>query len=506
MRQSHLILSNALIMWASRILLLIPQLVLVPYLIGTIGEAGYGVYALIWALMMSIDNLVQSLQSGVVKYGAGFLSQGRIEEVNKTVSSSFVYCLGLSFLGCIAIAISAALYDGTSAEIRPSLFALAVLALVVIPLTPYVGIIQSTQRYYVDAIAQTASRYAALALVVAWFAFVAPSVEALIFIMMGTLFLSRLAQVPFAYRFVPGLRNRSSLFDVSSFRSIAAFGGAIVFVGACLAVNSTGVRWLMSSLVSTQFVTKLVIMTMPALLLTQIIGATTITIMPATSAYQATNNQRLLSELLIRGVRYTTVLILAALLVGVLLMRDVIAIWVGSEYVYLAPYALALFAGQGFMMSASISHHMLKGMGKLRAVVLIYLVGFVFVPIGLILVLLATLDSPYVALTCGLFFGYVVCGCLQIMYCVKTVGAKFTNVLVRGYLQPLSVAVVVAAIVFGIVNVGGAAGLAGRACVGAGAAFLFFGGCYIFAATDPERQQLKALIRSTRHKLAAVFA
>jgi len=35
MRQSHLILFNATIMWVSRVLLLVPQLILVPYLLGT---------------------------------------------------------------------------------------------------------------------------------------------------------------------------------------------------------------------------------------------------------------------------------------------------------------------------------------------------------------------------------------------------------------------------------------------------------------------------------------
>jgi hypothetical protein len=40
MRQSHLILSNAVIIWVSRVLLLVPQVVLVPYLIGIAGEIG----------------------------------------------------------------------------------------------------------------------------------------------------------------------------------------------------------------------------------------------------------------------------------------------------------------------------------------------------------------------------------------------------------------------------------------------------------------------------------
>lgn len=102
MRQSQLILSNAVIMWAARVLLLFPQLILVPYLIGTIGESGYGVYALVWSLMIPIERLQMALQQGVVKYAAGFLAEGRTHEVNKVVSSHSMDSLLLADLANVA--------------------------------------------------------------------------------------------------------------------------------------------------------------------------------------------------------------------------------------------------------------------------------------------------------------------------------------------------------------------------------------------------------------------
>ena len=51
-----------------------------------------------------------------------------------------------------------------------------------IPRTPYAAIIQSLQRYYVGAIAETVSKYLALLAVVVWFNTVGPSVKALIVI------------------------------------------------------------------------------------------------------------------------------------------------------------------------------------------------------------------------------------------------------------------------------------------------------------------------------------
>jgi len=502
MQQSHLILSNAVIMWVTRVLLLVPQLILVPYLIGTIGESGYGLYVLVWSLMMSIEQLQMSLQSGVVKYSAGFLAQGRIDEVNKVVSSSFVYSILLAVVACIGILVAAAFYNDPSGQIGSALLVVGIMVLFIIPLTPYIAVIQSRQRYYVGAIAGTASKYIGLLAVVAWFHTVGPSVEALIIIMAAMLFLSRFAQVPFAYGLAPGLRNRPHLFDGRSFRLIAAFGAATVLASACLAVNSTGVRWLMGALASTSFVAHLAIMLMPGLLLSQIIGAVTITVMPATSAYVATGNQRMLQELLIRGMRYTTIIALAGLLVAGLLMRNVLSVWVGPDYVFLAPYALALFASVSFLLSTSIAHHMLKGMGKLRAVVSIYWVGLVIVPIGLILIVLRTWNNPYIAVTAGLAAGNLVCGCLQIGSCTRAVHADLFRVFVRAYVRPAVVAATVCPVVFAIVAISGIDCLLGRICVSVLAPLLFFSSCYALIATAAERQQVKEVIQLAKSRIA----
>ncbi len=476
-------------MWAARVLLLVPQLVLVPYLIGTIGEAGYGIYVLVWSLMMSIEQLQMSLQSGVVKYSAGFFAQGQIDEVNKIVSSSFVYSILLAFLTSAGIFLAAAFYNDPTGKIASSLVVVGIMVLFIFPLTPYVAVIQSRQRYYVGAIAGTVSTYVSLLAVVVWFKMMRPSVEAVLVIMAGMLFLSRLVQVPVAYRMVSGLQNRPNLFDLKNFRLLTSFGGTMIFVGLCLMANSTGVRWLMGILVSTSFVAHLAIMLMPGLLLSQLIGAVTITVMPATSAYEATGNQRMLQELLIRGMRYTMILALAGLLTAVLLMGNVLSVWVGPDYVFLAPYALALFASISFMLSTSISHHMLKGLGRLRITVFISLMGLVIVPIGLILLVFQIWHNPYVAVTSGLAAGHVVCGCLQIGFCTKAVHVGLRETFVRVYGQPLLAAAVAILPVYALMHYGTIEGLPARLGLTALCIGTFGAQMYFLYASQAERRQ-----------------
>jgi len=493
MRQSHLILLNAAVIWASRVLRMVPRLVMVPFLIRTIGETGYGVYVLIWSLLMAIDQLERSLQSGVVKYSAAFLAEKRIEEVNRVVSSSFIYSILLAILAAAGIFLAAAFFGNPMGNLAIPLFVLSVLVLLTIPLTPYIAIIQSRQRYYVGVLAETFSAYMSLAVVVVWFTRVRPSVEALTVIMTGMLFLSRIVQVPVAYRLVPGLQNRPSLFDWRAFRLIVSFGGATVFAALCGIANHTGVRWLMGFLVSTSFVAHLAIILMPGLLLTQIVGAMTITVMPATSAYQASGNDRMLKELLLRSMRYACILVLAGTIVAILLVENVLSLWVGSKYTFLAPYTLAFFISVAFLMTASSAHHMLKGLGKLRVTIFNSLVGQVLVPFALIVMVFLVWRNPYIAVTAGLAAGNGVWAVMQIGFAFKAVRAEFGKALTYVYLQPLVVGGAVAAPALALTAYGSIESLWWRVAIAGLTGLSFLAGVYFIFASEDERKQAREI-------------
>ena len=138
MRQSRLIFSNAVVMWAAQILRLVPQLILVPFLIRTIGETGYGTYTLVWSLMTSIEGLHRSLQSGVVKYGAAFFARDEMEKVNQVVSSSFVYSLLLGVVTCLGILLVSFFYNRSSSELGSSLIVVSLMVLFIFPLAPLI--------------------------------------------------------------------------------------------------------------------------------------------------------------------------------------------------------------------------------------------------------------------------------------------------------------------------------------------------------------------------------
>ncbi len=423
-------------MWAARIFQLFPQLYLVPYLISRIGNSGYGIYALVWSLLLAVDTLQRSLQAGVVKYSAAFLAQDKTEEINKTLSSSFVFSCGIAItIGFILFSLSF-LSSNQISNMRIPLIIISFFIVLIVPLTPYIALIQAKQCYYIGAISDTLFKYIGLIVVIFVFHFYKSSVNLLIVIMGLMLFLSKAVQVPFAYRIIPGLTNRLALFNKHNFYLILSYGTGIIFASICLAANSSGLRWLMNWLSSPIFVTHMVIMLTPSILLSQIVNPLAVTIMPATSAYEAIDNQNVLKQILVRGVRYIAVLVFISFIFILFLLSPSIKLWVGDQYTFLIPHMTVIFASTCFRESTSVAHHMLKGLGKIDSVVKIYFLTLVVIPLSLILLIFAFTKNPYIAVTIGLTTGYFSCGILQLIICSKLITLDIFSLFKSGYIIP----------------------------------------------------------------------
>jgi hypothetical protein len=143
-------------------------------------------------------------------------------------------------------------------------------------------------------------------------------------------------------------------------------------------------------------------------------------------------------------------------------------------------------------------------MGKLRVTVLIYLIGLVIVPFGLILILLRISNNPYAAVTSGLAVGHLVCGCLHIGFSFRIVGADLRAMLVRVYAQPLMVAAVLWALLLCILVYGEIEGLAGLMGLSTLAVALFFIASFLFITTSAEKQQVIELFTMARRKAAVM--
>lgn len=504
MRQSHLILSNALIAWICHALSLFPHWVFAPYLLTTIGDTGYGAYALIWSLLTAVEQFQRSLQSGIIKYSAASFAQENIQEVNKILSSTFLYSILLAIVGSSLFLFTFYLYGDQSLHLGRSPIVVGATIFLIVPLTPYVGIIQAKQAFYVDSIVTVLSKYVTLLAVVIWFSWKGPSIEALVVVMSIILMISRAIHVPIAYRFARGLRNSYRCVDKRYVKLIASFGFGTVLAALCLVANSTGIRWMMNALVSTEFVAHLTILTMPAIMLQQIITPVTITVMPATSAYAAACQTFILKELLVKSMRYIVILASAASISAALLMETVLSAWVGPAYTFLAPYAICTFLGTSLMVSTSAIHHMLKGLGRIKTVVMIYAVGLVLVPFLSIPVIVRLSDNAYAGVTIGLVAGQVVCALLHMIIGARVVSVSLSEVFRRVFAHSPIAAFAIYLMATNILRVADErSGLVlVTATAGITAAYMAY--CFAFVATPCERKQILDIKERLKEKLNGI--
>jgi len=504
MKQSQIFFSNSVIIWITRFLQIIPQFIIVPFLISHLGDSGYGVYALVWPIMASVDQMGRSLQSGIVKYAAQYLSLQEIERVNRLMSSSVFYSILLGFLASTGTILFSFFYGNRSPEVAASFFIIGGLLLFIIPLTPFVAIIQSKQRYYVEALANVAQKYLGLLGVFVWFTFADPSVESLVLIMAATLFVSRLLQIPVAYKLVPGLDISFGQFYWDTFKMVMIFGGATIFIALSNAVNNMGTRWIMGSLVSTTFVGHLAIILLPGQLISQFVQGLTVTVMPATSSYEATKNYNKLRELLIRAMRYTTMLSIAGLIAIVLFVSDAYKLWLGTEYIFLGKYATAFFISMVVLLSTSTAHHMLKGLEKLKVSASIAFVGKVIIPFGLIFLIYYLWGTPYIAVTAGLVTGNIITGFLQLMFAVKTLKINLGKLFNRVYLMASLVAGIIIGVALGTYRIFDVRTTIIRLGVTMFSLLLYVLIAYFLISSETERKQYKELFEFGVDKLTSI--
>jgi len=285
---------------------------------------------------------------------------------------------------------------------------------------------------------------------------------------------------------------------------IAGFGAVISIASVCLALNATGMRWLMGYLESASFVTHLAIMLMPVVFLTQVISSLNSVIMPAASSYEATRNYVMLRVLLVRGMRYTMFVEVTLLIFAYFLMDEALTLWVGSSYDFLAPYALALLVGGAFMLSTSTAHHVLKGINNLRAVTVSYFFGLVFAAFTTTLFLFLVSGDSYLSVTIGLGAGYLVCGVLQIFFSAKVLDVSCSYILVQVYIQPL-LAPVLLVIVWMLI--GGPQALDGvmdKVCAAIIACSLYLALCYWLFLAPTEKSMLSNMLQ-LRGKKWSIF-
>lgn len=500
MRQSHRLVWNAVAIWGANAFRFVPELLLLPYVIRRLGQESYGIFVMAWSLM-PVVNLVQvGLSAAVTRHAPAFDIAGDREGLGRLVSTSVVLsgCFGL-ILGVAAVGLAWVNLLGDSGagfarggELWVAFLGMGLLIVLSFPLTPFGGVVHSAQRYDLFAGLKAGAVYLRAGIIVGWFELVGPSLYALVGASVVVPLVSSFLLVVLARRLSPGLKVRVSLFDRGEARRTIGFAAAIMLNSLSLAAGDAGAKWMMGTSVSTAFVSKMAVMLFIPKMIAELVQAMTLSVMPAASRYSALSDDTMQRELFVRGTRYTTLVVLAAILCVIGCVDDFLGIWMGPEYVYLAPYIVVMSMGTAVWMSTSVSFHVLRGVGREKLSLAAEFTGAVVVRLGVMAGLLAATGLHVWAVALGWAGGQVVTAVMRLVFCAREVNCPLRRVVVRAFLEPLAAAVPAGLALAGVRLVAGVKGLVWGALASVGAVVLF---AVLFAAVFMSREDW-SLMRS----------
>lgn len=373
-RQSRSLVVGAFTNWAAFAATLLVSFFLAPYLIRALGDARYGVWCIVEAILAYFTLFDLGIAACLVRFVARYYSTGDTGELNKIVSA----CLALFAAAAICVLVLGGMLvpfiaPGLESKLgghgdvsRFMLLMLANLA-VTLPLSIFPTILDGLQRFG----SKSAVRLVFLGVRVGGIIYAmetAPGLWSLAVVYTATNLLEHAVMALRAFRFLPGMRLSWRLVDRATIRAVKGYS-----VDAFLAMLAGRITVQTGAIVVGGFLTaaaaahyavaaRLVDMAK------NLLRSATTTLTPAVSEREAAGDLDGVRRVLLNGTRWVLYLVLPIHLGLLFFGRPFLARWIGGpQYAdWCFPAVAILSATLTIGVAQSVASRILYGMGKLR--------------------------------------------------------------------------------------------------------------------------------------------
>lgn len=360
--------------WAAFVATMLVAFFLAPYLIRVLGDARYGVWCIVEAILAYFTLLDLGIAACLVRFVAKYHAiDGRIE-LNRIVSACLVIfsiaagcalLLGGALVPLVAPGLERKL--GGHGDVAPfMLLMLANLALT-LPLSVFPTILDGLQRFG----AKSVVRLLFLALRVAGIVYAmetAPGLWSLAIVITVMNLLEHGAMAMLAFRFLPGLRISRRLVDRATLKEVRGYSlDAFLAMLAGRITVQTGaivVGGFLTAAAAAHYAVAARLVDMAKNLL----RSATTTLTPAVSEREAAGDLDGVRSVLLNGTRWVLYLVLPIHLGLIYFGRPFLARWLGGpQYAqWCFPVLAILSATLTLGVAQSVASRILYGMGKLR--------------------------------------------------------------------------------------------------------------------------------------------
>lgn len=373
-RPSRSLAIGAATNWAAFAATLFVAFFLAPYLLQHLGDARYGVWCVVEAILAYFTLFDLGIAACLVRFVAKHHATDAQDELNRIVSACLVLFIAAALcvlvLGSMLVPLVAPGLEqklGEAGDVAPfMLLMLANLALT-LPLSVFPTILDGLQRFAVKSVV----RLVFLGVKVGGIIFAmetAPGLGSLAVVFTITNLLEHTVMAALAFRFVPRLRLSHRLVDRATLREVRGYS-----VDAFLAMLAGRITVQTGAIVVGGFLTaaaaahyavaaRLVDMAK------NLMRSVTVTLTPAVSQREATGDLDGVRRVLLHGTRWVLYLVLPIHLGLLFFGRPFLARWLGGpEYAeWCFPAVVILSSTLSIGVAQSVASRILYGLGRLK--------------------------------------------------------------------------------------------------------------------------------------------
>jgi O-antigen/teichoic acid export membrane protein len=447
-RASHLnwatVFRNVFSNWASYVVIAAVGFLMTPFVVHSLGQAGYGLWTLLLSLTGYFGLLDLGIRSSLGRFVARYVAMKDADRVNRTVSTA-VTILGLGGLLAFVSSVLISQFLLGAFKVDAEQLSTAKTALIIaglnmscaLPLAVFTAVLIGLERFDVLSGISMIGSLVRAALVVAVLK-LGYGLVALASVALAEGLAEYCVMAFAAKRLFPPLRLSLRLVDRATFFELFGFSvyRFIWMAGAQLIFYSNSL--IIGAFLGTAAITTYAIACSVINYGRTLVSLLTDTFYPAATRMDAQKDTKALQELLFQGTRIALMVAMPLFIGYVFLGRQFITIWMGESYASSAVYLSVLAVAQLTFMSQNVSTLILAGMARHRILACLILAeGVVVMAVSIFLVRRMGLM--------GVALGTVIPGVISTavvipLYTLRLLGIPLGQYWKRTFLGPLTAA------------------------------------------------------------------
>ncbi len=416
MKQSFRIVLNGLLAYGTLFFDLLLRFFLVRFALDRMGKDAYAIVVLVVSTELVMELLRVGTTAATTKYVAAGLARGDDTRNSELMSTALGYGLLTGLIG-LTICMILSTVPERLANVDPSLhgelssafMVLGGIVLVWFALMPFSGFVSAYQRYDLVFGWVTAFRLLGALGIVICFVYWKASPSVYIGFRLGPVALVNIVYLILSHRLCPGIRIRTSSVRLWSLKALLSFS-VFSFLSAMFGSAFTeGSKWIIANLLSATELTYYSIVMMLYGQTRALVLSGLRVLVPVVSRYDALEDLEAVGEVIRRGTRATGMLCWLMVVGLVPVMSPFLLLWLGPDYVWLAPHCKVVLLASLVAMPSLASSQAFMGLARVGLVAVVRAIssacGLVVLIVGMVAFDLGITAATTAVCVCSVVLG-----------------------------------------------------------------------------------------------------